>query len=250
MMKLLHLLTFLFVAIDPCSVRLVESASARLTKHCFDRGEIVNIRFLDIFGEGIFVGLYPVDEVPNRQALPEIQSPSLKKWVLSCGRRDNCESWPTRGLVQLPTDGLEEADYFIAVSGNRNGLTPQAITRSFHVGDCSPSNFFSAPGEAPTNRPITLGPTPSVVVADSPSLPEAPIVQDIPFPESAPTPRPVPIPAPTQNPRNSFVVLSGAINAAIDDARIQIEDLIRRDGDLTGKVSLMNIKQVELISNY
>ena len=241
MMKLLHLLTFLFVAIGPCSVRLVESASARLTKHCFDRGEIVNIRFLDIFGEGIFVGLYPVDEVPNRQALPEIQSPSLKKWVLTCGRRDNCESWPTRGLVQLPTDGLEEADYFIAISGNRNGLTPQAITRSFHVGDCSPSNFFSAPGEAPTNRPITLGPTPSVAIP-SPELAPAPAPRRFPIP--------APIPAPTQNPRNSFVVLSGAIDAAIDDARIQIEDLIRRDGDLTGKVSLMNIKQVELISNY
>ena len=223
-----YLLALLFVAANNGFVRLVESASVRLTKQCFNIGETITIRFNSVQGEGIFVGLYPRADVPNLQILPELESPSLLDWVLTCGERENCENWPARGLVQLSTTGLEESDYFIAVSGDRSGLTPQGTTRTFHVGDCS--TFFSVPVSSPT-RPITLGPTQPTVVAS---------LTDI------PTPQPVPIPVPVQVASDSVLVVSDAINSVIIDARIQIENLIRADGDLTPKVS--SVQRMIIIS--
>ena len=217
--NLSYLLALLFVATNNGFVRLVESASVRLTKQCFSIGETVTIRFVNVQGEGVFVGLYPRADVPNLQILPELESPSLLDWVLTCGDRENCDNWPARGLVQLSTAGLEESDYFIAVSGDRSGLTPQATTRTFHVGDCS--TFFSIPTKSPS-RPITLGPTEPTMVASLTAMP---------------TPQPVPIPVPVQIASDSVLVVSDAIDSVIQDARIQIENLIRADSDLTGKVS-------------
>ena len=213
----------LFVAANNGFLRLVESASVRLTKQCFNFGETIIIRFDDIGGEGIFVGLYPDADVPNRQQLPELESPSLRKWVLTCGSFDNCDNWPARGLVSFSTEGLNEDDYIIAVSGNRSGLRPQAITQVFHVGQCS--SFFSVPGGSPANRPIILGPTNTVV--------ESSVPDPAPQPVSIPTPTPRPV----QTASDSILIVSDSINSVIDDARFQIENLIRNDGDLTGKVS-------------
>jgi len=245
-----YLIALIFVAANNGFVRLAESASIRLTKQCFSIGETITIRFINVEGEGIFVGLYPDADVPNREILPGLDSPSLIKWVLTCGRLDGCDDWSTRGLVQLSTDGLQEDDYIIALSGNHSGLSPQAMTRNFHVGDCS--GFFSVPEASPMNNPIMQGPTQTTVVASLPettvaSLPKMPTPQPVPILEPVqvtPTPQPVPVPVPVQlAPESvpvqvaseSVLVVSDAINSVIDDARTQIENLIRDDGDLTGK---------------
>ena len=208
----------LLLAINIVFVRLVESASVQVTKNCFAIGDKINVQFANVDGEGIFVGIYADADVPDKTVLPPLESEDiLKHWVLTCGEHDNCDTWPERGVVQLPTDKLEEGDYFIAVSGNRSGLTPQATTRVFHVGGCS--TFFKIPTKIPTSRPITLGP---VARASATSVP---------------TPRPVPIPSPVQVVAGSVQVVSDTINPVLGDARIQIEDLVRNDGDLTGKVS-------------
>ncbi len=218
-----YFIAFLFAS---ASLGLVESASSvRLTKQCFGVGEQINVRFVDVTGEGIFVGLYPTSALPNRQLLPEITSQELKEWTLTCGRRDNCDTWPERGLVQLPTDGLPEDEYIIAISGNRSGRTPQALTREFRLGGCS---------TAPSSSQIVFGPT---IAAGAPVPQQAPVPQPVqaapvPRPTAQPTPAPVPNPAPA-----SPFVVGGGINAVLDDARFQIENLIRNDGDLTGKVS-------------
>eukprot|EP00536_Pseudo-nitzschia_multiseries_P004630 jgi/Psemu1/285227/fgenesh1_pg.78_\ len=198
-------------------VRLVESASVTVVKNCFLAGETIDIRFVNVEGEGIFVGLYRDADVPNKNELPALDSISLESWVLTCGQFDNCDEWPERGVVQIPTDGLEHSDYFIAVSGNRSGLVPQATSRPFHVGQCSSSSFFSIPESSPSNRPITLGPIAVTTV------------------QPAPAPQPAPTPVPTPNLIDSVRLVSDSIIPILDDARIQIENLIRSDGDLTGK---------------
>uniref|UniRef100_A0A7S4AAC2 Plant heme peroxidase family profile domain-containing protein n=2 Tax=Pseudo-nitzschia australis TaxID=44445 RepID=A0A7S4AAC2_9STRA len=216
MINIASLLPLLFLlAINIVFVRLVESASVEVTNDCFVVGDKINVKFANVDGEGIFVGIYADADVPDKTVLPALESEDiLKHWVLTCGEHENCDTWPERGVVQLPTDKLE-GDYFIAVSGNRSGLTPQATTRVFHVGHCS--TFFNIPNKFPTSRPITLGPVASASAT------------------SAPTPRPVPIPSPVQVVGGSVQVVSDAINSVLGDARIQIEDLIRNDGDLTGK---------------
>lgn len=237
-----YLLALLCVVTGNC---FVESATVRLTKQCFEIGETINIRFVDVGGEGIFVGVYTDADVPNRQALPPLDSPSLVRWVLTCGSFDNCDSWPSRGLVEMSTDGLQEDTYFIAVSGNRSGLTPQATTRTFQVGDCS--NFESVPEPPPTSRPIILGPTQTTIVDRLPETPTTPPVS-IPEPEPVPVPvdptpqpitptsPPIPIPQPVQSPEDEFIVTNN-INFVLNDARVQIENVIRIDDDLIGKVS-------------
>ena len=219
------LLALLFLTANDGFVRVVESASVRVEKLCFNNGETINIRFINVQGEGIFVGLYPTADVPDLGILPELESPSLKDWVLTCGELDNCASWPTRGLVQLSTLELEEADYFIAISGNRSGLIPQATTRTFHVGDCSA--FFSTPTLSPTSRPITLGPTRPTVVASLTQSPTPNPVQERPAPQAVP-----------EVTLDTVLVVSNTIISDIQEARRQIEDLIRADGDLVGKVSV------------
>jgi hypothetical protein len=241
-------LALLFVAANSGYVRLVESASARLTKTCFNIGEAITIRFINVDGEGIFVGLYPEADLTNGQQLPALISSSLKKWVLTCGRHDNCDNWPSRGFVDLSTDGLDEGDYVIAVSGDRASLNAQATTRDFHVGDCT-SNFFSGPTgssvpEVPTPQPVTIPEIEQIVPTPRPT---APTPQPVTIPEIeqivqtprpiAPTPQPI-APSPQPVPFQETVqVVSSAINSVIDDARIQIENMIRNDRDLTGKVS-------------
>lgn len=217
-------IALLFVSANDAFLRLVESASARLTKQCFSTGEEINVRFSEVSGQGVFIGLYPSADV-QQQTLPEITSPSLKKWILTCGNRDNCDQWPSRGLVHLSTDSLSEGDYIIAVSGDRSGRTPQALTRVFQVGgECSISSFFGAvPVGSPT---IMFGPT---------------ISSPVPLPSSLTLPLvsvPKPVPVPVQSPQGTSFMVGGGIQSIVDDARFQIENLIRRDGDLTGKVSL------------
>ena len=230
----LQSLALLFAVVNNGLLQLVESASVRLTKSCYNIGESITPRFVNVQGEGIFVGLYPDADVPNRERLPALDSPSLKNWVLTCGRHNNCEAWPSQGLVELHTDGLEEDDYIIAISGNRSGLVPQAVTGPFHVGNCP--TFFSFPEVAP-NAP---GP---ITTTEVESLTETLAIQPI-VPTSAPiglTPTSVPVQivsTPQSVPaQDSIRVVSDSINSVIDDARINIENLIRNDGDLTGKVS-------------
>lgn len=199
----------LLLAMSNDFVRSVDAASIQLTKNCFSIEETITIRFSNVEGEGVFVGLYP-DDISKRE-LPEITSPSLKEWILTCGDKVNCDSWPQRGIVQLPTSELEQGMYFIAISGNRNGLIPQAASLSFQVGQCS-SSFFGDIGQVPSpiSQSIMFGPTQP--------------------PPNVPTPRPTPSPV-----QHTVLVVTNDVRSVIDDARRQIENLIRNDGDLTGK---------------
>lgn len=208
-----YLIALLFASANHGFLGLVEAVSSvRLTKTCFSAGEMINVRFVDVMGEGIFIGLYPTSALPDRNLLPEVTSPELKEWILTCGRRDNCDSWSERGFVQLPTADLSDGQYIIAVSGDRAGRTPQALTREFNIGGCgvvSPT--------APVPQPVQA------------------VVQAAPVPR--PTQAPVPAPVPVQDPPGTPFVVDGGIQGVLDDARFQIENLIRNDGDLTGKVS-------------
>lgn len=223
-----YLIALLFASANHGFLRLVEAVSSvRLTKTCFSAGENINVRFVDVMGEGVFIGLYPTSALPDRNFLPEITSSELKEWILTCGRRDNCDSWSERGFVQLPTDGLSDGQYIIAVSGDRAGRTPQALTREFTIGGCG---FF---GES---TPIVVSPTAPV------PQPVQAVVQAAPVPR--PTAAPVPAPVPVQDPPGTPFVVNGGIQGVLDDARFQIENLIRNDGDLTGKVSrISNVKR-------
>ena len=98
-------LLFIIAIIDTGFVRLVDCALVRLEKHCFTEGEAITIRFIDIEGEGVFIGLYEKSAVPDLTQLPGLASDSLKDWVLTCGDLDNCDNWPTQGIVQLSTFG-------------------------------------------------------------------------------------------------------------------------------------------------
>ncbi|MGK3737321.1 MAG: hypothetical protein ACI90V_004166 [Bacillariaceae sp.] len=221
-------LLFIIAIIDTGFVRLVDCALVRLEKHCFTEGEAITIRFIDIEGEGVFIGLYEKSAVPDLTQLPGLASDSLKDWVLTCGDLDNCDNWPTQGIVQLSTFGLEETEYVIAVSGDRSGLVPQSTTKTFRVGDCSSSStFFSVPTLSPS-RPIILGPT-------QPTINQAPSVQ--PIQVSNPLPTPVSVPVVSEAALDTVLVVSDTINSVIQEARDQILDLIRSDGDFVGKVS-------------
>ena len=222
----------LFAATTNGILRLVESASIRATKNCFEVGENIRIRFINVKGEGVFLGLYPDAHLPNHEALPALESPSLIDWVLTCGELDDCDIWPSRGFAEFPSDDLEQNDYVIAISGDQAGLTPQAVTRTFQVGDCSldTSTFFAVSQPAPVSRLVVHTPTQPEPV---PTVPETPIPPPIP----PPVPAPVPVPVPVQASSDSLIVVSDKIDSVIDDARFQIENLIRNDDDLTGKVS-------------
>lgn len=219
-MQTSHLwISILFLTANNAFLKLVEAATAQLTKQCFRSGEEISVRFNDVGGVGVFLGLYASADIPEG-ILPEIFSPSLKNWILTCGRRDNCDEWPVRGLVNMPTDGLPNGEYIIAVSGDRNGRVPQALTQSFQVGgSCLVST-----------TPLTTGTS----VGSS----AVPVPAPTPVPVPAPTPAPIvaPTPAPIPEATPSFVV-GGNIQFVMDEARFQIENLIRNDGDLVGKVS-------------
>ena len=215
----LRLLPTLFTVIGGnVFLRAVDCALVRLEKHCFNVGDTITVRFIGVEGEGVFIGMYEKSGVPDITNLPELQSESLKDWVLTCGERDTCDDWPVRGIVQLSTFGLKETEeYIIAVSGDRSGLVPQSTTKTFVVGDCTERTPVSSlpllsPTRTPTVRPIMLGPTQPINIPN-----QAPVV-DVTI--------------------QSGGVVSDAIIPIIQEARNLIMDLIRADGDLVGKVRI------------
>lgn len=214
------LLPLLFIASVDCAL-------VRLEKQCFTEGEAITVRFIDVQGEGVFIGLYEKSAVPDLTQLPALISGGLKDWVLTCGDLDNCDNWPAQGIVKLSTFGLEETDYVIAVSGDRSGRVPQSTTKTFRVGDCSSSStFFSVPTLSPS-RPIILGPT-------QPTIIQAPSVQ--PIQVSNPLPTPISVPIVSVAALDTVLVVSDTMISVIQEARDQIMDLIRSDGDFIGKV--------------
>eukprot|EP00531_Pseudo-nitzschia_arenysensis_P012336 CAMPEP_0116146974 /NCGR_PEP_ID=MMETSP0329-20121206/17475_1 /TAXON_ID=697910 /ORGANISM="Pseudo-nitzschia arenysensis, Strain B593" /LENGTH=394 /DNA_ID=CAMNT_0003642807 /DNA_START=38 /DNA_END=1222 /DNA_ORIENTATION=+ len=102
-------------------------------KPCFQKGEIVTASFQDVEGTGIWLGLYPKNNVDSFDNLPSFADEKLSEWILSCGRRDNCDEWTPSGSVEFQTDELAYGEYVLTVSGDKASLVSQAHSESFVV---------------------------------------------------------------------------------------------------------------------
>ena len=84
---------------------------------CFVKGEeLITAGFENVKGEGVWIGLYPKGNVKNIETLPRFDEGKMSDWILTCGRRDNCDEWPAHGSIALTTDNLEYGEYVFAVS--------------------------------------------------------------------------------------------------------------------------------------
>ena len=75
-----------------------------------------------------------VSDFTDLPAGPDSGSELLVEWTLSCGHHE-CHTWLPSGGLQFPTDGLEEDEYIIVVSGAGGSLEGQAAT-TFFIGGC------------------------------------------------------------------------------------------------------------------
>jgi hypothetical protein len=103
------------------------------SKLCFAKGEAIRASFENVKGTGVWIGLYPKDNVDNFETLPKFIDEKLSDWILTCNRRDGCPEWPSDGNIELQTDELANGEYVIAVSGDRADLTSQAYSETFTV---------------------------------------------------------------------------------------------------------------------
>jgi len=112
----------------------VSGSDISVGKECFSKGEIIEAKFENISGTGIWIGLYPRNRISNFTNLPSFAEGFLSSWVLSCGEKVDCEWWPTKGEVLFPTADLDYGDYVLVVSGDRANLNAQAHTETFTIG--------------------------------------------------------------------------------------------------------------------
>lgn len=102
-------------------------------KPCFQKGEIITASFQDVEGTGLWLGLYPKKNVDSFDNLPSFEDEKLSEWILTCGRRDNCDEWTSSGSVEFQTDELIYGEYVLTVSGDKASLVSQAHSESFIV---------------------------------------------------------------------------------------------------------------------
>ena len=106
------------------------TAAIFLDKNCYNLGETIVVNFREILGDNIWIGIFPLNFVPDFRNLPEgpdSQSGLLKDWSLSCGNT-SCHTWLSSGGLQFSTGQLENDQYAIVVSGNGGSLEGQAMT--------------------------------------------------------------------------------------------------------------------------
>mmetsp|Transcript_7797 Transcript_7797/g.14460 ORF Transcript_7797/g.14460 Transcript_7797/m.14460 type:complete len:408 (-) Transcript_7797:155-1378(-) len=109
------------------------SSRVSVDKACFRKGETIDVYFEDIFGKGVWVGIYSTSAVSDFDNLPGFSSGDLTAWVFSCGEHLTCDEWPSKGKVQFSTEELNPDEYVVVVSGDRADLAAQATTNSFAV---------------------------------------------------------------------------------------------------------------------
>jgi len=117
--------TFTRVSADPARVST--------SKPCFERGEPIRASFDNVEGTGIWIGLYPRNEIESVENLPRFVEGKLSNWTLACSRRDTCSEWPSEGNIEFDTDELAYGEYVLTVSGNRASLKAQGHSETFIV---------------------------------------------------------------------------------------------------------------------
>ncbi len=100
---------------------------------CFQKGEIITASFQNVVGTGVWIGLYPKNSVRNFDTLPPFEDGKASDWILTCGSRDDCDEWLSKGTVELETDDLQYGEYVLAVSGHNGTSTSQAYSEAFIV---------------------------------------------------------------------------------------------------------------------
>ncbi|KAL3926175.1 MAG: hypothetical protein SGARI_005690, partial [Bacillariaceae sp.] len=209
------------------TAQTTQAAKVSVDKNVYCRGDDeIQIHFQDVEGVGVWIGLFPREAIPtsidndtSTPQLPSFHSGALTQWLLTCGRRDGCDMWPTEGSISLPTFDVAANDYVVAVSGDRASFSAQAVSSTIKVTECTPSSapsFRSAltetPSRLPSSNPSTTAPS------ARPSLPQSP------FPSFAPSP-----------PSMDGIVMSDDWKEIMTEARADIAELIRNDEDLIGK---------------
>jgi hypothetical protein len=203
------------------------AATVQVDKEAYCQGEMINVNFDGVEGEGVWIGIFGTRDVNDISSLPDWSLGALKGWILTCGERSEqgCAVWPTQGQVHLETEVLVPDEYVVVVSGDRASLSAQAATNPFQVNDCSQPN--SAPVDETTTAMPTRFPT-AAPIAPAPITP--PITPPITVPSNPP------VTVPTLTPGGGVRVITDPnIAGAIANARGQIDALVRADDDLIGK---------------
>lgn len=115
----------------------VNGASIFLDKNTYICGETAVATYNDLSGEDIWIGILEMGDVPDFRDLPaspNMNSGLIKEWQFSCGF-ETCHTWTSNGGLQLRTNGLENGEYIVVVSGDGGSLDGQAAT-TFRVAGC------------------------------------------------------------------------------------------------------------------
>lgn len=132
----------------------IDGPSIVVDQPCFQKGEIITASFHNVVGTGIWLGLYPKKDVDSFDSLPSFQDEKLSDWILTCGRRDNCDEWSSNGSVELNTDDLVYGEYVMTVSGDEASLTSQAHSDTFVVdAHCQDRNRWIPPRHGDQRSP-------------------------------------------------------------------------------------------------
>lgn len=144
------LVSLLFSA---CSAQAVDEPvappSVVANNPCYQKGEIISASFQNIEGRWVRIGLYPKSSIHNFRnfnTLPSFEDEITSDWMLTCGRKDNCDEWLPNGSVEFETDNLQYGEYVLAISGDNGSLNSRTYSESFIVdAHCANRNEWIPP---------------------------------------------------------------------------------------------------------
>ncbi|KAL3919385.1 MAG: hypothetical protein SGILL_003781 [Bacillariaceae sp.] len=223
-------LAYVFLLSIASAFSVASAATIQLDKETYCRGDDIHIQFQDVEGVGVWIGLIRSDGIEaGTDPLPTFHLSALMQWILTCGRRDNCDVWPTDGTVALTTEHVVVSDYLVAISGDRAGFKAQAMSTTISVVDCTPSSspsFQQAITEVPSKIPVEQPSTQPTAIASS--MPTSAASPQPSFASSSPSTSPSP-------PPTEMVIAPEATKQIMALARADIAELILDDEDLIGK---------------